>query len=329
MKKLIITTLVIFNLITLTAHSQQQQSNMKTTENQAIISTIQNIFEGADQRDWKKIEGSFAPEVLVDYTSLAGGSPASASPEQIVSAWKNLLPGFQSTHHQIGNFAIEHVNPSSANAKFHGLAVHYLPLESGESFWTVVGTYDYHLVKLNDVWKADRIKFNLQKQHGNVELAKLAQGNVKDGVQFAKHAASQEARTVVAKFFAALERLDINAFLKVWAPKGKQVMPLAPEGFPSLLEGKEAIYNQYKSLPENFNAMSFPYKIVNTEDPNKVIVQYTGYIPLKDGGEYNNNYVGVFEIENGLLVRFTEFFDPFILENAFGAKLESNFNVEK
>lgn len=75
--------------------------------------------------------------------------------------------------------------------------------------------------------------------------------------------------------------------------------------------------------------MSFPRKIVATNDPNKVIVQYQGIIPLKAGGEYNNNYVGIFEIKNGKIEKFTEYFDPFILENAFGKKLQDNFNVAK
>lgn len=73
--------------------------------------------------------------------------------------------------------------------------------------------------------------------------------------------------------------------------------------------------------------MSFPRKISATDSPNKVIVQYNGIIPLKDGGEYNNNYIGIFEIKNGKIEKFTEYFDPFILENAFGKKLQENFNV--
>lgn len=80
-------------------------------------------------------------------------------------------------------------------------------------------------------------------------------------------------------------------------------------------------------MPENYTQMSFPRKISATDSPNKVIVQYNGIIPLKDGGEYNNNYIGIFEIKNGKIEKFTEYFDPFILENAFGKKLQENFNV--
>jgi fermentation-respiration switch protein FrsA (DUF1100 family) len=56
-------------------------------------------------------------------------------------------------------------------------------------------------------------------------------------------------------------------------------------------------------------------------------VQYAGIIPLKGGGEYNNNYVGIFNVKEGRVQQFTEYFDPFILQKAFGKNLETNFNV--
>jgi ketosteroid isomerase-like protein len=321
-------------MITTTFSSVMSQSKlhstiMKANEHHAIITAIQNIFDGADQHDWRKVEESLTPFVMLDYTSLAGGSPAKLEASEITEAWRNVLPGFQSTHHQIGGFLIRRHTPNEASVTFHGLAVHYLPSNDGASYWTVVGTYDYHLILDGQAWKADQIKFNLQKQHGNLDLPVKAQANVKDGVRFEKATATKAAREVVAAFFSALESLDIDAFLEVWYKNGKQIMPLAPEGFPQILDGKEEIYHQYKGLPDNFSTMSFPYKIYDTEDPDKVIVQYTGYIPLKDGGEYNNNYVGVFAVHEGKLMTFIEYFDPFILEEAFGTKLQTNFNVER
>jgi ketosteroid isomerase-like protein len=150
---------------------------------------------------------------------------------------------------------------------------------------------------------------------------------VKEGALFTKTAPSAESKGVVEDFFTSLEKLDIESFMKVWADNGTQSMPLAPENFPSGLKGKEALYGQYKGLPQNYSSMQFPRKIFPTEDPNKVIVQYGGIIPLKDGGTYNNNYVGIFEMQEGKLQKFTEYFDPFILEKAFGKKLQNNFNV--
>ncbi|OYQ35110.1 hypothetical protein CHU92_11055 [Flavobacterium cyanobacteriorum] len=122
--------------------------------------------------------------------------------------------------------------------------------------------------------------------------------------------------------------MDIKRFLNVWQQDAQQIMPLSPANFPKVLTGKEAIYNQYKSLPGNFTSMRFPREIYPTSNPDVVIVKYAGIIPLKSGGTYNNNYVGIFELKNGKISTFTEYFDPVILSETFGMQLESNFNVK-
>lgn len=295
-------------------------------EKQNIISTVAAIFNGSDERNWNKVENAFATELTLDYTSMAGGTPLKLSPQQITTAWKALLPGFQSTHHQIGNSTVT-INDNTATVHTHGLALHFLPNTAGENVWVVVGTYDFTLSKVDDNWKVNSMKFNLQKQAGNLDLPKRAEQNVKDGVSFHSKPVAPENKAVIEKFFTSLETLNIPSFLSVWADNGKQLMPLSPEYFPKQLTGKEAIHNQYKGLPEAYTSMKFPRKYFPTEDPGTVIVQYNGIIPLKQGGEYNNNYVGIFNIRDGKLQRFTEYFDPFILQEAFGNKLESNFNV--
>jgi ketosteroid isomerase-like protein/fermentation-respiration switch protein FrsA (DUF1100 family) len=315
-------SIAIASLLSTQLFSQQKTTAMNTE----IIATVQNIFSGSDERNWEKVESAFNDKVVLDYTSMAGGEPATLRPHQITAAWKSLLPGFQSTHHQAGQFDVQ-VNGKSATVKNHGLALHYLPNNSGEAVWVVIGTYDFKLVKKGTAWKVSNMTFNLQQQEGNLQLPQLAKENVTANTSFKTGTPSKEATKAVEAFFASLEKLDIDAFMNVWAPDGKQVMPLSPANFPKQLTGKEAIYNQYKALPENYTSMKFPRKFFATSDPNTVIVQYGGIIPLKNGGEYNNNYVGLFHIKHGRVQQFTEYFDPFILEEAFGKKLESNFNV--
>lgn len=293
------------------------------SDEEKVKQVIGDIFSGVDERDWRKVRGAMAGEVYIDYTSLAGGSPATLSSAAVVEGWKGVLPGFRSTHHQIGNFKLK-VEGDSADATFSGLALHYL----GGETWTVVGAYEFHLTKgKGGGWAVDRMKLNLRKQEGNQQLAALAAQNVRNGVTFKAAEVSRENAEAVERFFTALERLDIPSFMNVWADGARQVMPLSPEGFPKELNGKGAIYNQYKGLPENYTSMKFPRRVFATDDPGKVIVQYHGIIPLKGGSEYNNNYVGVFEVRGGKVERFTEYFDPDILSAAFGRKLRENFNV--
>lgn len=200
----------------------------KKSDKQTIIETIGNIFSGADERNWTKVRTSMAPEVYLDYTSLAGGNPATLKREAIVESWKGVLPGFQSTHHHIGNFDVK-IEGSKANAKFSALALHYLNNET----WAVVGTYDFALTKNSKgEWSVEKMKLNLQKQDGNLELPKAAIENVKAKVNFNAGKVSEENRRAVEQFFTALEKLDIQSFLKVWSDNGRQIMPLPRTDFP-------------------------------------------------------------------------------------------------
>ncbi|HTK20010.1 MAG TPA: nuclear transport factor 2 family protein [Mucilaginibacter sp.] len=141
------------------------------TEN--IIHVITNIFEGADERDWKKVKSSFAKDVLLDYYSMSGNPAAVLSSNDIINAWKGFLPGFDLTHHYVTKFHIEQ-SDGVAKAQFSGKADHFI---NGES-WIVEGTYDLELVISGDDAKVTKFKFNLQKQSGDTGLSQKAVANV-------------------------------------------------------------------------------------------------------------------------------------------------------
>ena len=84
------------------------------------------------------------------------------------------MPLFNSTNHQISNFLIDE-NENSATVFCYGTATHYFPNESGKNVWTVVGTYDFDLVKIHSEWKVTKMKFNFKYQDGNIDLPKLVQ----------------------------------------------------------------------------------------------------------------------------------------------------------
>jgi hypothetical protein len=134
-------------------------------ENEKIIETISAVFIGADERDWEKVKGAMAENVLLDYASLSG-SPATFLPSgQIIETWKGFLPGFDSTHHQLSDFRISGQG-DTANVHCNGKADHFI---DGDR-WTVEGTYDADVSKINDHWLITLLKFNLSKQSGDTNL---------------------------------------------------------------------------------------------------------------------------------------------------------------
>ncbi|WP_343304094.1 nuclear transport factor 2 family protein [Chitinophaga niabensis] len=132
---------------------------------QLIISAVTAIFNGADERNWPKVQQAMAENVYLDYSSLSGNPAASIPAEQIINAWKSVLPGFDRTHHQLSGFAVT-IEGDTATIHFNGKADHFIDQNS----WTVEGTYDATAVKENDQWHVSALKLNLLKQSGDLSL---------------------------------------------------------------------------------------------------------------------------------------------------------------
>lgn len=142
---------------------------------QQIIQTVKNLFSGTDEQNWNKVINTMAENVLLDYTSMAGGSPASLTPKQIVAAWAGLLPGFDKTHHQLSNFKLT-TEGNHAKVHYVGKADHYL----NNVCWTVEGSYDTVLEKQSGTWKITKQRFNLSNQTGDTSLPEKAMNIVKN-----------------------------------------------------------------------------------------------------------------------------------------------------
>ncbi len=132
-----------------------------------------NMFVATDNRDWDVVEKSFNSKVSLDYSSMNGRPAAKMSAKQIIASWKGILPGFDATHHQLGNFQVSY-RGDAAYLSCYGTASHHLK-DNEASLWVVVGTYDFDLIKDgSDNWKISSMKFNFKYQHGNTLLSEKA-----------------------------------------------------------------------------------------------------------------------------------------------------------
>ena len=138
-------------------------------ENEKIIQAITGIFTGADTHNWTTVQQAMAANVLLDYTSMAGGYPATLTPMQITDAWLAFLPGFDKTHHHLSGFGVTQ-SGSMATAHCDGKADHFI---DGE-VWMVEGSYDAELTMENHKWVVTKLRFNLSGQSGNTNLPALA-----------------------------------------------------------------------------------------------------------------------------------------------------------
>ncbi|WP_462251781.1 nuclear transport factor 2 family protein [Ekhidna sp.] len=310
-------TTLIGLLVALSVQSQKTK-NMEQEKN-AIEKVVTQVFVSTDNQKWTSVEDAFNDQVLLDYTSMAGGEPAHLSPSQITDSWKTILPGFDHTHHALSNFNIE-INGTEATVSHYGNADHFIDLKNDKDVWTVVGTYDHHLLKTPSGWKIDQMKFNLKYMDGNMDLPRIAQERVK-GVKVEDLSVGDKNKQTVAQFFALLEKEDIPSFISLFAEDGRQVNPYSSGLFPKGASGKEELTAYWTPVPENFDGMQFPIEeIYAMEDPSIVFVKYTGKIKLKNNaGWYENDYYSTFKFNNeGKIMEYVEIFNPIVAARGFG-----------
>ncbi|MEM9981959.1 MAG: alpha/beta fold hydrolase [Bacteroidota bacterium] len=300
-----------------------RQETTTNDDQAAVRQVIATLFQAVDNRQWATVKNTLADSVYTDYSAL-GGQVGFFTPDEILQGWQAVLPGFERTVHQVHNEAIW-VADKRATATFDGIATHYLTATDGDDFWSVFVGYDTEFIKENDTWKLARIDLSLYKQAGNTSLPQTAIRNVQSN-KVPSFVSESKATKAAERFFQALENQDLTAFLANIETNAVQAMPFSPNNFPTTLEGKAALEQQYKKVmtyTQRYKRTYFP-----TQNPNVVLVKYTGTVVTEAGKDYNNAYVGIFEVnEKGLLIRNVEHFNPNVLLESWTGLQPETYSV--
>jgi SnoaL-like domain len=124
------------------------------SDRDAIIETVTKVAWYADRRDWDAITRLFAEKVLLDYTSLTGGEPATVSPQQIADNWEQNLGALDATQHLLGSYLVNQVG-HTAEATANFIATHIRHQPSGGGTWTLGGRYHWRLRRDSETWKIE------------------------------------------------------------------------------------------------------------------------------------------------------------------------------
>ncbi|WP_300057399.1 nuclear transport factor 2 family protein [uncultured Roseobacter sp.] len=148
----------------------------QTADRAAIIATIDAVGFHADQRAWDRVAEQFSSDgVVLDYRSYAAasagtdGEPAPQPREDIIAAWRTVLPGYDMTQHVTSNHQVA-LNDDSAIVQSTIHATHIL---DGEQ-WIFLGDYEHALERTDDGWKITRMTANMRGDLGNNDLPRLA-----------------------------------------------------------------------------------------------------------------------------------------------------------
>ncbi|HEX2315432.1 MAG TPA: nuclear transport factor 2 family protein [Thermomonospora sp.] len=146
---------------------------LQLADRQAVVEVCTRMAWHADQREWDRLRSVFADEVVLDYTSLNGGEPATLTPDQIVGAWSQVLGGFDATQHLVTNHLVT-VDGDTAVCTAAFQATHRLANPFGSPLWTLGGTYRFDLVRSGGEWRISGVVMTATWADGNKELMGLA-----------------------------------------------------------------------------------------------------------------------------------------------------------
>lgn len=145
-----------------------------TAEEARIISVVSSIPLAVDLAAYDVAERAFAPEILIDYTSLWGGEAQRMTPAELMTAWRGIVPGFDATRHEIADVKVA-VQGDKAQASAFVDGRHYLD----DQVWRPIGSYDWRLEKIDGQWKVTQMTFTLAQEIGDRAVATEAMERAK------------------------------------------------------------------------------------------------------------------------------------------------------
>jgi len=127
-------------------------------------------------------------------------------------------------------------------------------------------------------------------------------------------------KELISGYTTALVNRDLDKMMTFWAEDGILRFPYATGMFPDVIEGKDAIYELSKLVPEGYDSISFSdEKMIIEESTNTVVVMQEGSHYLKGGTLYENTYIIVVRYNNeGKIIEFSEYFNPYITAKSYG-----------
>ncbi len=131
----------------------------------AIQDVVTRFYAAVDGRDWDGVTELMTDPFYVDYSSFGGDAPSDLYPDVIVEEWQELLPGFDSTCHQLGDLDVA-VNGANAKVQCDVTVTHTI----GDRVWTVLGRYENTLAFEAETWMLSGSQFIFDRQEGDTEL---------------------------------------------------------------------------------------------------------------------------------------------------------------
>lgn len=130
------------------------------------------IDASVDAKDWARARSYFADEIMVDFTSLVGGEPATIPADALIAGWSGNLTAEKESFHLRGNHRVTFEDADTAMMLSHGYAWNRmergaLEENGGNPLWEVWGSYEHGFTRTEDGWKVDFMAFYAIAERGS------------------------------------------------------------------------------------------------------------------------------------------------------------------
>ena len=126
---------------------------------------------------------------------------------------------------------------------------------------------------------------------------------------------------IVRKLLEALSEMRVADALAVLSPNLQLELPARHDGGKPVMQG-EAAMKFVSAMPKLFKSLNFTEITVHGSTTSGVVAAEYRSNGLTHGGEpYCNTYAGFFELKDGKVTRWREYYDPIVIANTFKLKV--------
>jgi len=115
---------------------------------------------------------------------------------------------------------------------------------------------------------------------------------------------------------------DMKAWTDLCAEDVVAEFPFAPEGTPSVIEGRAAFYEYLRGYPETIDVHEIPTTtIYTTGDPGVVVMEWSvaGTV-VRTGNPYDMRYATFVTFSDGKIANYREYWNPQVFLAALGSQ---------
>lgn len=119
-----------------------------------------------------------------------------------------------------------------------------------------------------------------------------------------------QATDTLATFLRHIAELDADACGTLLADDAEMLSPVAPEGLPRRVSGRDAIVGLLQMLPQMFSDFEFhDLEFQAGEDPSIAFAFARSECTLTTGARYDQDYVFFARVHDGAITEYREYMD--------------------